>query len=100
MSNSDFFGSPMILPGIRPASPFGAAIRPSFTERFLRGVNEITQRAFGPVLRSMRVRRTVKELSNLDAHMLRDIGLDRSAIISTAHEVEERLHGRGSHFRA
>ena len=100
MSNSDLFGSPMILPGIRPASPFGAAIRPSFAERVYRGVSEITQRAFGPVIRRMRIRRTVLELSNLDAHMLRDIGLDRSSIISTAHEVEERLHGRGSDLRA
>lgn len=100
MSNSDFFGSPMILPGVRPASPFGAAIRPSFQEKIFRGATEITQRAFGPTFRRMRIRRTVAELSNLDSHTLRDIGLNPSSIISTAHEVEERLHGDGSRFRA
>ena len=100
MRNSDYFGSPMILPGIRPASPFGAAIRPTFTEKVTRGAAEITERVFGPTLRRMRIRKTVVELSKLDEHALRDIGLNRSSIISTAHEVEERLHGTGSSFRA
>ncbi len=100
MSNSDYFGSPMILPGIQPASPFGAAIRPSFTEKVTRGAAALSERVFGPALRRMRIRRTVVELSKLDAHTLRDIGLNRSSIISTAHEVDERLHGTGSSFRA
>ena len=98
MSNSDFFGSPMILPGIRPASPFGAAIRPSLPERISRGAKEIAQRVFGPLLRRMRIRRTVLELSKLDAHMLRDIGLNRASVISTAYEVEEKLHGDRSKY--
>ena len=100
MSNSDYFGSPMILPGIRPASPFGAAFCPSFREKLARSAAEAVERAFGPTLRRMRVRKTVFELSKLDAHMLRDIGLNHSSIVSKAHEVEERLHGDRSGHEA
>jgi len=95
MSNSDLFGSPMILPGVRPASPFGAAPRPSFREKLVRSVNEIMEQFFGPLMSRTRVRRTVLELSQLDDHMLRDIGLNRASIISAAHEVERKIHGRG-----
>ena len=37
-----------------------------------------------------RIRKTVLELSRLDNHMLRDIGLNRAAIISAAHEAERK----------
>ena len=42
--------------------------------------------------RRRRIRRTVRELAALDDHTLRDIGLNRSSIVSTAHmlEVERR----------
>ncbi len=98
MNNSNLFGSPMILPGVRPASPFGAAPRPSLRAKLVRSINEIMEQFFGPLMSRARVRRTVFELSQLDDHMLRDLGLNRGSIISTAHEVEERLHGRGRDY--
>lgn len=92
MSNSDVFGSPMVLPGVRPASPFGAAVKPSLVHKVVNTAAGIAQQVFGPTARRMRIRRTVVQLSALEDHMLRDIGLDRSSIISTAYEVEEQMH--------
>ena len=93
MSNSDVFGSPMVLPGVRPASPFGEAVKPSLVQKVVNAAAEIAQQMVGPFARRMRVRKTIVQLSALEDHMLRDIGLNRSSIISTAHEVEEQLHG-------
>ncbi|WP_422368372.1 DUF1127 domain-containing protein [Pelagibius sp.] len=99
MSNSNLFGSPMVLPGIRPASPFGAAVKPSLRGRVLHSLKDLAARTFGPLFRDLRVRRTVLELSKLDDHMLRDIGLNRSSIVSRAQATEERLHGRSESMR-
>jgi uncharacterized protein YjiS (DUF1127 family) len=46
--------------------------------------------------RDRRIRKTVVELSKLDDRMLRDIGLDRSAIVSAAQEADA---GKGRRFR-
>ena len=99
MSNPDVFGSPMVLPGVRPASPFGAAIRPTIQKQAARGAAEILRQIIGPLARRLRIRKTVKDLSQLDDHILRDIGLNRSMIISTAHETEERSHSSRNSFR-
>ena len=93
MSNSDVFGSPMILTGHRPVSPFGAAIYNSSSAtvaaqtgrralRFLRSL-------FSPSSRDQRIGKTVLELSKLDDRTLRDIGLNRSVIMSAAQELAD-----------
>ena len=93
MSNSDVFGSPMILTGHRPVSPFGASLYNSSSAtvaaqtgrrvlRFLRGL-------FGPSSRDQRIGKTVLELSKLDDRTLRDIGLNRSVIMSAAQELAD-----------
>jgi uncharacterized protein YjiS (DUF1127 family) len=102
MSNSEVFGSPMNLTGNRPVSPFGVApdttIRKAATARTGRGLLEILNRLLVPMKRRQRIRKTVIELSRLEDYMLRDIGLNRSGIFSTAHEIEERRRAANRHF--
>lgn len=94
MSNSDVFGSPMILTGRRPVSPFGAAIstssRAAAATKTGRRLLQVLRVLFGTSSRDQRIRHTVLELSKLDDRTLRDIGLDRSAILSVAQEVSGR----------
>ena len=88
MSNSDVFGSPMVLTGKKPVSPFGAApyttLRQSMTAKARRMLVENLQRFLKPNQRQQRVRKTVTELSKLDDYRLRDLGLDRTAIAGAA----------------
>ena len=94
MSNSDVFGSPMILTGYRPVSPFGAAFssthRESLPARAGRFLAKTLRRVFVPRAKKPRIRKTVIELSRLDDRTLRDIGLNRANIISAAQEAESR----------
>jgi len=94
MSNSDVFGSPMILTGRRPVSPFGAAISTSSSATAAaqtgRRLLQVLRALFGTSSRDQRIRHTVFELSKLDDRTLRDIGLDRSAIVSAAQGLAER----------
>ena len=100
MSNSQVFGSPMILTGHKAVSPFGAApslnasqAAPATTGHgLLRSLRDFLAAAAG----DPEVRKTVSELSKLDDRMLRDIGLNRSAIISAANEATGRK-GRRFH---
>lgn len=100
MSNSDVFGSPMILTGRKPVSPFGAATNTNSSNTVTVGLGRRLARALGALFvssgRDQRIRKTVVELSRLDDRMLRDIGLNRSAIVSVAKEAEGR---RGRRFR-
>src|SRR3546814_5028638 len=80
MSNSQVFGSPMILTGHKPVSPFGAASmihsgEPAAAETG-RSLKEVVRGLLAPMGRDRRIRNTVVELSKLDDRMLRDIGLE------------------------
>jgi len=92
MSNSQVFGSPMILTGRKPVSPFGAATYVNYREPAKAangtGVVRTLRGLLAPLGRDRRIRKTVVELSKLDDRMLRDIGLDRTAIVSAAQEAE------------
>ena len=94
MSNADVFGSPMILTGRKLVSPFGAAPRENFRDDRPAGLGQrLAKLICGMFVRrdeDRRIRKTVLELSRLDNHMLRDIGLNRAAIISAAHEAERK----------
>lgn len=98
MSNADVFGSPMILTPGKAVSPFGAAskeaLRGNGRARRGRRLIGFLRRVFLRSDEQRRVRKTIVELSKLDNHMLRDIGLNRAAIISAAHEAE-RMNRRG-----
>lgn len=93
MSNSQVFGSPMILTGRKPVSPFGAAIsvhsaRATAPASTVGGFLRALRGLWKPLARDRRIRKTVIELSQLDDRMLRDIGLNRTAIVSAAAEAE------------
>jgi len=94
MSNSQVFGSPMILTGRKPVSPFGAAIyansRVSAAASTGRGFLQTLRGLLSPLGRDRRIRKTMVELSKLDDRVLRDIGLNRTAIVSAAAEAEAR----------
>lgn len=94
MSNSQVFGSPMTLTGRKPVSPFGAAIyansRATAAASTVRGLLQTLRGLSKPLGRDRRIRKTVVELSQLDDRMLRDIGLNRTAIVSAAAEAEAR----------
>lgn len=94
MTNSDVFGSPMILRGRTPGSPFGAApstrSRATAATRAGRWLMRRLKDVFEHSSEERRIRQTVVELSRLEDHMLRDIGLDRSAVIGAAHEAERQ----------
>lgn len=94
MSNSQVFGSPMILTGRKPVSPFGAAIsvqsHATAAASTVRGALKALRGLWKPLGRDRRVRKTVVELSKLDDRILRDIGLNRTAIVSAAAEAEAR----------
>jgi len=98
MSNSQVFGSPMNLTGRKPVSPFGAAnyIHSSEAATAARSLRQAVRSFLAPMGRDRRIRKTVVELSKLDDRMLRDIGLDRSAIVSAAQEADA---GKGRRFR-
>jgi uncharacterized protein YjiS (DUF1127 family) len=89
----------MILTGYRPVSPFGAAICYSSSAtaavRTGRRALQALRRLFRFNSRDQRIRKTVIELSKLDNRTLRDIGVDRTAIMSVAQEIAE---GRGRSF--
>src|SRR3546814_680820 len=92
MSNSQVFGSPMVLTGRKRVSPFGTASYTHSSETAAatagRHLGESVRNLLAPTGRDRRIRRTVTELSKLDARMLRDIGLDRSAIVRAAQDAE------------
>jgi uncharacterized protein YjiS (DUF1127 family) len=93
MSNSDVFGSPMILTGNRPVSPFGAALYNSSSvtaaAKTGRRTLQVLCNLLGFSSRDQRIRKTVLELSKLDNRTLRDIGLDRTVITRVAQEIAE-----------
>jgi len=103
MSNADVFGSPMILTSRKAVSPFGAASNEALrgNGRAPRGQRLIRflRRVFRRGDEQRRVRKTILELSKLDNHMLRDIGLNRAAIISAAHEAERKNRRSARHLR-
>ncbi|WP_193369561.1 DUF1127 domain-containing protein [Pelagibius marinus] len=96
MSNSEVFGSPMILTGNKPVSPFGAAPyaprRDAIPARAIRRLGgflgTLLRRAFVPNDQTRRIRKTAVALSRLDDRTLRDIGLNRASIISSACQAE------------
>ncbi len=46
--------------------------------------------ALAAALRWRRINRTIDELSRLDDHVLKDIGVSRAEIVGLAHSIEER----------
>lgn len=112
MSNSNVFGSPMILTGTKPVSPFGAASFALSSETPVaktgRRLLQALKNLFAVNARDRRIHQTVEALSQLDDRTLRDIGLNRAAIVSAAQqsahdslEAERRSGGRrsGGRFR-
>lgn len=103
MSNSEVFGSPMILTGNRPVSPFGAAPyapqRDTVPAQILRFLASLLRRAFVPDDKTRRIRKTAVALSRLDDRTLRDIGLNRASIISAACHAEQRRSPRSGRQR-
>ena len=107
MSNSEVFGSPMILTGNRPVSPFGAA--PYAPQRYpapARAIRllghflaSLLRRAFARDDETRRIRKTAVALSRLDDRTLRDIGLNRASIISAACQAEQRRSPRSGRYR-
>lgn len=102
MSNSNVFGSPMILTGKKPVSPFGAASYaiPSETPVARSGgrLLQVLQTFLSVNARERRIHKTVSALSQLDDRTLRDIGLNRTAIVTAArHATDER--NTGGRFR-
>src|SRR3546814_16715606 len=64
-----------------------------------RSLKEVVRGLLAPMGRDRRIRNTVVELSKLDDRMLRDIGLDRSAIVSAAQEAKGRKCRRSDDSR-
>lgn len=91
MSSSNVFGSPMILTGKKPVSPFGAASYALSSETPVaktgRRLLQALQTLFTVNARDRRIHQTVEALSQLDDRTLRDIGLNRTAIVSAAQQV-------------
>ena len=52
-------------------------------------IRQATARAFGAIVKHVKMRATVKEVSELSDHTLEDIGIDRSKIESLARRVVE-----------
>ena len=50
----------------------------------------LLRRSLAAAFRWRRINRTIDELSGLDDHVLKDIGVSRAEIVSLAHELEER----------
>ena len=100
MSNTQVFGSPMTLTGRKAVSPFGAANYIHSSEAAAattgRSLRQAVRSLLAPMGRDRRIRKTVVELSKLDDRMLRDIGLDRSAIVNAAQEADA---GKDRRFR-
>src|SRR3546814_19209737 len=92
MSNSQVFGSPMILTDRKAVSPFGTADYAQCSETAAaeraRGLGASVRRLLAPTGRDRRLRRTMAALSTLDDRMLRDLGLDRPTIVSAAQAAE------------
>ncbi len=86
--------------GYAPDGPFGPAKgRLSLSELSnvasgLRHAEALARRLFNAAQRRYRINRTIKELSNLGDHVLKDIGLNRSEIGSVVRDLEERPHLR------
>src|SRR3546814_12474605 len=85
MSNSQVFGSPMILTGHKPVSPLGAASmihtgEPAAAETGRR-LKEVVRGLLVPRGRDPRIRNPVEGLSELGDRMLRDIGPHRTHIL-------------------
>jgi uncharacterized protein YjiS (DUF1127 family) len=103
MSNSEVFGSPIILTGNKPVSPFGATPytpqRDTVPARVLRFLAGLLRRAFVANDETRRIRKTAVALSRLDDRTLRDIGLNRASIISAACEAEQRRSPRSGRQR-
>src|SRR3546814_16218931 len=94
MSNSQVFGSPMILTGHKPVSPFGAASmihsgEPAAAETG-RSLKEVVRGLLAPMGRDRRIRTTEVDLTTLDDRMLRHIGLDRAPILNATPEPQRR----------
>ena len=59
------------------------------------GVARVAAGCFEGLWRGYKIRRTVAEMSGLDSHTLRDIGIDRSDIVRVARAaVDGRTPGR------
>lgn len=65
----------------------------------LRSVQQRVRRLFGAALRWYRINRTIDELSGLDDHVLRDIGLHRSEIGSAVRDLDARRGQRRLDWR-
>ena len=98
----------MILTGRNVVSPFGADTNRAVSNRNVRqsaaakaglSLAHALRNVFLRPDNERRVRKTVIELSKLDNHMLRDIGLNRAAIISAAHEAENPSRDRSRRTR-
>lgn len=102
MSNSNVFGSPMILTGNRPASPFGAACSAQSDAAAGIPVGGRLMRVLRTLIagpdRDRRIHKTVTALSRLDDRTLRDIGLSRGDILSAARQATDSRYGK-DHFR-
>ncbi len=65
----------------------------------LRSLQRQVRRLFGAALRWYRINRSIDELSSLDDHVLRDIGLHRSEIGSAVRDLDQRRGQRRLDWR-
>ena len=75
-----------------PASPWrflGSFLAEDLLAALAFGQGLVT-RAVAAALRWRRINRTIDELSRLDDHVLKDIGVSRAEIVGLAYELEER----------
>src|SRR3546814_14732803 len=94
MSNSQVFGSPMILTGHKPVRPFGAASmihsgEPAAAETG-RSLKEVVRGLLAPMGRARRFRHTAVELSHLEDRLTPSTGLHPPAIGSAATDGQGR----------
>jgi len=70
-----------------PPRPYRSSRLARIAEATLQGIGELVRRLIARSKRRQQARATYLALRELDARTLRDLGFDRSEILSVAHEI-------------